>query len=195
MEFGHRLNIDHKVVDRLVLGQSRPHFPAFLDLCYRLDIPPDQFIFDLDNLTDIDIWRTLPKPAFIAVSRLSDRKKKALHRSLQKALIENPIPPVRVSHLAQKHGISYTAISTHFPREFSELRKRWVAWDRKQRRCSNTERLQNISDAVFSLVRHGVYPSERKLRDLGYVIASDLRREDVKQLLSTLQDIYEDLSK
>lgn len=193
VELSHRLNIDHKVVDRLISGPSRPHFPVILDLCYRLDIPPDQFIFDLDNLTDIDIWRTLSKPAFIAVSRLSDRKKKALHRSLQKALIENPTPPVRVSHLAQKHGISYTAISAHFPREFSELRKRWVAWDRKQRRCSNTERLQNISDSVFSLVRHGVYPSERKLRDLGYVIASDLRREDVKQLLSTLQDIFVDL--
>jgi len=68
-----------------------------------------------------------------------------------------------------------------------------TAWDRKQRRCSNTERLQNISDAVFSLVRHGIYPSERKLRDLGYVIPSDLRRDDVKHLLSTLQEIYREL--
>lgn len=193
LELCHKLNIEPKSLENMLNPNRRPYFLAFLDLCYRLDLPPDQFLFDRDILTSTELWRGLPKPTFTSKINLNPNEIKNIRSQLKKILNDNPIPPVRLSHLATKFGITYTRLQYNFPEEYRELRKRWTQWEKNFRRNNHAVRLECLVIAVLSLVRHGIYPSERKLRDLELVLPSDLRREDVKCLLRAFQEIYSDL--
>lgn len=193
IEISERLNIDPKSIRNMMNPNRRPYFLALIGLCYRLDIPPDQFLLDKDILTFVEQWRCLPKPIYNSRITLTHKERSTILSELKKILAENPNPPVRVSHLGAKFGVTYTSLQYSFPEEYRELRKRRTAWEKEFRRRNHTARLENLADAVFGLVRAGVYPSQRKLRDLGLVLPSDLRREDAKQLLEVLQEIYADL--
>lgn len=193
LDFCQKLNIEPKSIKNMLDPNHRPYFLAFLDLCYRMDLPPDQFLLDKDVLTSTELWRGLPKPAFVSKVNLNDKKKNHIRNELKKVLTDNPNPPVRVSHLAIKFDISYTCLQYNFPDEYRELRARWTQWDKNYRRSNHTARLEHFVSAVFSLTKHGIYPSERKLRDLELVLPSDLRREDIKCLLRAFQEIYSDL--
>jgi len=193
-EFSIRLNVDPKMISRLLSGQASPFFPALLDLCFRMDIPVDQFLLDRDVLTSPEIWRDFAKPVFHAGSRIPEKQKESIHKKLRRLLLENSLPPPRVSHLAAEFGISFTALSLTFPKEYRQLRSRYQKWEKKQRNISHADRLQNMTDAAFSLIRHGIYPSDRKLRDLKLVTPSDLRRDDVLTILRAIQAVYSDLN-
>lgn len=190
LEFCHKLNIEPKSIKNMLDPKRRPYFLALLDLCYRLDLPPDQFLLDKDILTSTELWRGLPKPVFTNKVNLDHKKKSFIRSELKKLIIDNPTPPVRVSHFSKKYEISYTCLQCNFPDEYRELRLRRTKWETNYRRNNHTNRLEHFVSAVFSLTRHGIYPSERKLRDLELVLPSDLRREEVKSLLKTFQEIY-----
>lgn len=130
---------------------------------------------------------------FAGICRIPDSKKQELRAALHQALEDNPKPPISISQLARRFGVSYSSINFNFPDEYHTLRKRFVEWEKCHRRSVQTDRLQNLTDNVFSLVRKGIYPSDRKLRDLSYVTPSDLRRNDIIATLRTLQDIYAEL--
>ncbi len=193
LDFCHKLNIEPKSIKNMLNPNRKPYFLALLDLCYRMDLPPDQFLLDKDILTSTELWRGLPKPAFTSKVNLNHKKKSYIRDELKKLLVDNPTPPIRVSHLASKFDISYTCLQYNFPEEYRELRKRWTQWERSYRRNNHAVRLECLTIAILSLVKHGIYPSERKLRDLELVLPSDLRREDVKCLLKAFQEIYSDL--
>lgn len=188
--FADRLNLDVNIVRRLLEGSSKPYFSTLLDLSYRLDIPLDQFLFDRDVLTSPDLWRNLPTPAFEAHSKLTSKQKKLILRQINRILKRNPCPPIRVSHFARKHNISHSTLYYNFPNEYRELRKRYSSWVMMERRTQHTQRLENLCGAIFSLVRQGVYPSDRKLRDLDILRQTDIRREDVQVILRAFQEIY-----
>jgi len=192
-EFSERLNISKKMIDALLTENHRPYFPALLDMCYRLDIPPDQLLFSRDNLTDQGMWLNIDKQVFVQSSQITEKDRKKVFSALKRIIKENPIPPVRVSHIAKKYEIRYSALNYHFPNEYRILRKRWSDWEANDRRYIHTVRLENLCHAVLGLVKNGVYPSDRRLRDLGLVKPSDLRREDVISVLRTFQDIYSGL--
>jgi AraC-like DNA-binding protein/DNA-binding Xre family transcriptional regulator len=192
-EFANRLSLDHKMIVKLVTGQVKPFFPNVLELCYRLDVPLDQFILDRDILTSPEMWKDLARPKFYAGSRIPEKKKEQIRKKLQRLLQENPTPPARVSHLAAEFGISYTGLSLAFPVEYQQLRSRCLKWEQKQRNSAHTDLLQNMADAAFSLARHGIYPSDRKLRQLKLVEPYDLRRDDVITILRAIQEVYANL--
>src|SRR5690606_25996989 len=77
-EFCSRLNLDFRIFDRVVHRNGRPLFSVVLDLCHRIEIPLDQFLFDRDSLTSPELWKNIDKPVFQPQSRLSDKKKKAI---------------------------------------------------------------------------------------------------------------------
>lgn len=192
LDFCHKLNVEPKSIKNMLSPNRKPYFLALLDLCYRMDLPPDQFLLDKDILTSTELWRGLPKPAFTSKVNLNHKKKSYIRDELKKLLADNPTPPIRVSHLASKFDISYTCLQYNFPDEYRELRSRWTKWDKNYRKNNHTARLEHFASAIFSLARHGIYPSERRLRDLELVLPSDLRREDVKCLLRAFQEIYSD---
>lgn len=189
-EFSEKLKLSKRMVKGVIAKTRRLYFPSLLDMCYRLDIPPDQFLFEPANLTDPSAWRTHAQTEYVIMAKLSPRKKQRIYEDLAKELKSKKAPPVRLSHVASKHGIKASTIRYNFPKESKELARRYRDWERKFRKESNHALLEALTSGIFSLARTGVYPSERKLRDLNYVKAHDLRREDVRLLLSTYQDIY-----
>ncbi|MBU3068264.1 TniQ family protein [Aestuariicella sp. G3-2] len=191
--FCERLNINPITISRFVDGGGRPYFPTLIDICYKLDIPLDNFLFDSDNLTAPENWRSSPCPHFYKSPKITEFRKKKIKESLNNVLTENPYPPINVSSLSCLHHISYNQLNYHFPEEYRMLRERYTAWEIEQREHRRSERLDNLTRSVLSLVKKDTYPSDRKLRDLKLVPASDLRRDDVKSLLRSLQKKYANL--
>lgn len=184
------LQADQKSISELASGRRRPHFASFLDMCYRMDIPPDQLLFEKDNMTTPEQWRTHPHAKLVVIKRLTLKQKKLILGDLRKAIKDNPSPAIRISHIASKHNVRYTTIRNIFPEEYKVLIQRRRSWESQLRKNTHQARIGQLTEGIFSLARHGIYPSERKLRDLKYVKPYDLRREDIRLLLCAFQDIY-----
>ena len=193
-QLAERLNVDDRILGRLVDKPARPLFPVVLDFCYRIDVPVDQFLFDRDNLTASEMWRNEATEQFFYSRRLTPPQKKRLAKELRSIVKENPMPPIRPSHFARKHNTTFSALNYNYPKEYELLRKRYTHWEKNSRRLGHLERVESLTEGVFGLVRQGIYPSDRRLRDLKLVLPSDLRREDVKVLLRTFQEIYSNLN-
>lgn len=191
-QFTKKLDVDYAIINRMLLGHNTL-LPVILDLCYRMDIPIDQFLFDKDILSEPSHWRQLPRPKFSSHARMDKKHRTKVATSIKKMINENPNPPQRLSHIANKLNTTVDVIRYHFPDELKILSQRYSSWQRDENRNQHTERLEKLCAGIFSLARRGVYPSTRKLHDLELVIPSDLRREDVKTLLKPLQEIYSEL--
>ncbi|ACR13181.2 hypothetical protein TERTU_4150 [Teredinibacter turnerae T7901] len=193
LEFSKLVQCDTRMLRRLINKEKRPYLPSILDICYRLDIPPDKLFFDRDILTCSENWKTHPREKYIDMSKLTKRKRTDLLKALQSALTTSATIPIRVSHIASRFNIRTSTIRYNFPEEYSILTARRSAWEKTVWRNQHQARLEKLVEGIFSLARVGVYPSERKLRDLNYMLPSDLRREDVKHLLGAFQDVYKSL--
>lgn len=191
--FANLLNIEPRMISGIVNKTRRFYFPAFMDLCHRLDIPPDHLLFDKDILSNPDNWRLGSSPTYVTMSKLSPMKKQKIHIDVKKALALKTNPPPRVSHIATKYGIQPSTIRYNFPKEYAELRRRWSSWDREFRKESHQYRIEKLTEGIYSLARNGIYPSERKLQDLGYVTSWELRRDDLKHILQSFQEVYKSL--
>lgn len=189
-EFAKKVHLTPRVVNGILDQSRRLYFPSFLDMCYRMDIPPDQFLFERDNLTDTENWRTHTQTEFVHMKKLSPRKLRVIYEEIEKALNSNIQPPPRLTHIASKHGTLASTVRYNFPKEAKALSKKYREWELKTKKDSYQALFERVTEGIFSLVRIGVYPSERKLKDLGYVKKNDLFREDVRHLLNTYQEIY-----
>ena len=184
------LNLDLAIFRRIVEEKGRLFFPVALDLCYRLEIPPDQFLFDRDVLTAPEVWNCIPKTIFTGGARLSTQERKRIQRALRRLLKKNPIPPVRVAHFARSQNVSKSALSYNFPDEYRELSRRYSKWEKDKFRAGHTQRLENICEAAFALAKQGIFPSKTRLEKLGFAKKSHTAREDVTIILEAFQTIY-----
>jgi len=194
MEFAEKLNISVDPIKEICVNNMRPYFPYLADLCYRINIPIDQFIFDSDLLSSPELWHGFSKPRYVSTTHISDRDKQSLLNHLKKILLENPMPPVAVSHLARKLNIDYNVIRYHFPDEYSELKRRYLKWDAQRLKDNKHLRMMKLINGVTDLVRLGIFPSDKKLKDFGFLIASDLRREDILSMTRAFQEYYQFLN-
>lgn len=192
--FCYRIQVEMNSLKKIIDQSTNPHFPSILDLCYRLNIPIDQFIFDNDILHSEASWRSAPQTAFYSQNRLTDKKKLAIQVKLTEYIRNNPAQPSRVGTIAQQLNTTKPILKYHFPAEYDELSRRFDLWEKNEFHQQHIERLEKISNAMFGLVRKSIFPTHRKLIDLDLVIPSDLRREDVLELLRAFQKIYSDLS-
>jgi len=192
-ELAERLNVEVTSIERMLRPAGHPFFPALLDMCYRLDIPIDQFLFDQDLLTSPSNWRVLSRPRFVASSNVDAKKKKAVYRTLRKTIDKNENPPPKISDIARKHNIDYNVIQYNFPLEYAEIKRRYAKWDKEVRKNKVHDRIDRLVRGITELGRNNVYPSNRKLRDLGYLQPHDLRRDDVICILKAFQEVYRDM--
>ena len=124
------------------------------------------------------------------MAKLSERKKQRIFEDLHRALRAKKTPPIRPSHIASKHSIRSSTIRYNFPKEYKELIARRSAWENDLRRKTHQSSIESLTQGIFSLVRQGIYPSERKLRDLKYLRSFEIRRPDLKHILESFQDMY-----
>lgn len=185
--------VDENSLRLWATGQYRPFATALLDLCYRIDIPPDNLLLDGPALTSPEIWRKGPAPHFVSLVKLGGTRLKQIKSALQQLITKNPDPPPLISDVAESLDITYSVIKYHFPDEYRILRKRSTEYRKYVRTKEGQIRMEKFVSAVQSLLEKGIYPSERQLKQLGYVRAGELRRPELIQKLRELQAEYSDL--
>lgn len=189
-ELANFLESDNRRIEGLLTGERRPYFPALMDICYRMDIPPHELLFSTCNLTTVENWRMLEKRSFVSMSKLTPQKKNALKQAIDRALQSDETPPPQVSKIATEFGIKYTTIQQNFETEYNELVKRRIKWERQLRKTRHQHRIESLCEGVFKLARTGKFPSERNIRKIGAVKPHELRRYDLSLILSAFQQIY-----
>lgn len=189
--FSEKINISVDPIKEICTNNMRPYFPYLADLCYRINIPIDQFIFDSDLLSSPELWHGFSKPRYVSTTHISEKDKAVLSNELKRLISENPSPPIAVSHLSNKLGISYEIIRYHFPDEYAELKRRRAKWDALRLQDGKHLRLQNLMTGVIDLTNLGIFPSDKKLKEFDYLIASDFRREDILMMVRSFQEYYQ----
>lgn len=189
-DLARELQIRHRRLKGIIEGKRRPYFAAFMDLCYRMDIPPHELLFSTCNLTDPENWKDFGKTSFTNMSKLTAQKKAAIKKALEEALRSNQSPPPQVSKIATEFGIKYTTIQQNFEPEYNELVKRRIKWERQLRKTRHQHRIESLCEGIFKLARSGKFPSERNIRKIEAAKPHELRRYDLSLILSAFQQVY-----
>ena len=176
-ELNRLTGIPSEVIRNYIRGICKPSFAVFIDLCYRMDIPPRAMIFGTLPISEPSTWRNPKRPA---------------HRYRDRSRTEAQIEEIRL-YLA-KHGIDYASEHTlkqiamdmttsvgflrhRFPELCEKVVQRCVARraDELRHRVHTRSRLKTLATA--QVVDSGHYPSHRRLKATGLVKPSDLRRK------------------
>jgi len=184
--------IDPIYLKKWSTGQTHPSLTALLDLCYRIDVPPDALLLDGPSLTSPDNWRKTGKPHFVSLVKLNKFQLGTMKATLQQIITKNPDPPPLISDVAESLGITFTVLNYHFPDEYRIIKQRSVAYRQYLRTVEGKIRMEKFVASVEALLDQGIYPSERQLKQLGYVRSGDLRRPELIEKLRELQNKYED---
>ena len=185
--FSKMTKVNKRYLREWSLGIRKPAFMSFLDLCYRMDIPPDVLLMNGLPLTDPGNWRKLEATRFVKMRKLSMRQKDEIHAYLKRVISENNIPPEPLSRIAKRFRVTYVILNYHFPDEYSVIKQRYDKYRNVQKVNADKKRMNNLEESINKLVKEGLYPSERKLKERKLVLISDLRRQDVRDHLHELQ--------
>lgn len=188
--FSEQTQIHHRYLREWALNIRRPTFQMFMELCYRMDIPPDILLLDELPLTDPDNWRREGKPEIVIMKKLTKSRKDEIHNTLDNLIRSNPNPPISLSKIAKNLGVSCNIIRYHFPEQYKTIRSRFKAWQDSNRERIKKERLCRLYEGVQKLISMGIYPSERKLKEFDLILPSVLRLSYVKTELCKLQRSY-----
>ncbi len=184
------INIGKKYLFKWANGIVKPTFIFFLELCYRLDIPPNIFLFENLPLTNTGMWRTESTIKFVSKTELPTEKlyyiKIYLHSIIKGKFYKNISP----STISKKFNITHNVLRYHFPDEYSVIKRYYQKRINEARSKRNKERLTSLISGVKTLTEKGIYPSERKLKEFKLVQPSILRQAKFKIILKKLQKKY-----
>lgn len=192
--FSKEVNIRQPYIWRWMDGSSKPTFPSFLDLSYRLGVPPDGLLLSENRpIIDIRPSRIRKQRVFVEMRKLTEHEKKRMSAVLNRVIREEAEPPPLLSEVAKEIGVSVAVIKYHFANKAEIIKKRSDDWRNMIRTNRELERIERALDGANELIRMGIYPSERRLREFSYVRPSDLRRPEILKALRELQDQHSDL--
>lgn len=185
--FSEQTQLHHRYLREWALNIRRPTFEMFIELCYRMTIPPDVLLMDQLPLTDPDSWPHRGTPGMVTMRKLTNNRKKKLRDALIDLIKLNPNPPTLPSEIAKNHSVTYNVIKYHFPEYYKIIRSRYTEWQSINREHKKEERLNRLAEGVNKLTLMDIYPSERKLKEFKLILPSELRIPYIKDKLEILQ--------
>lgn len=167
--------------------KTRPGFALFMELCYRLDCPPDRFLLDSMELLSPDSWRRkLIYPRYVVRVGYTAKQIARMETHLGRIVDRNPTPPPRITDIARRLGVRYCFLRWRFPIHYRTLMRRSEAWRSKQTKMKVTGRSKRLKRAYYTLLSKGEYPSQRRLKSRGYLSPSELRLPAIRAELAKL---------
>lgn len=188
--FGEKLAVEPNTVERICKG-GRPYFPFLADICFRIDVPIDQFLFDSNLMSSPELWRAFSKPRYVCTSHITEDRKSDIRSKMLKELVQTISPPLAPSHFAKNMNINYDVLRYHFPKEYSQMRQRFMKWESEKINDERHVRLLRVINGVLDLVKRGISPSEINLVRYGHTIPSDLRRKELRPIIRELLEYYQ----
>ncbi len=185
--FARLLNLSAHQMYTWSTRRSLPGFVPAMELCYRLDCPPDRFLLEPIELLPPDIWRRrLQRPRYATKNGYTEKQVQKMERILNRAVRENKTPPPLITDIARRLRVRYCFLRWRFPAQYGILVKRSQEWRTKQAKLKFENRLHRLQRGYRKLLSQGIYPSQRQLKRHGYLLPSELRLATVRVELAKL---------
>ena len=172
------------------LGHIRPTFPKMLRILRMLNTTPEDFFLTKNGALNIDVPKNIPREPTIkrALIILTPEMKADIRNDLDKVLTDEIA--ISATELAARHKRSLCNIRYHFPDKYKALIERYKSQQLEKRARTREERIKRVTAVAQGLLDRGIYPSQRKLKATGKVIATDLTRKDVRRALAQIRGNY-----
>jgi transcriptional regulator with XRE-family HTH domain len=180
--------LSRRMIRQWSSGETKPYLTGLLELAYRTQIPPAAMLLEGVGLTDPNSWLKEKRPTFVARGKkLTKERILQIRRELRQAIKSRSPKTISVKKFARDLGTTYLVIKYHFPREYELLQKKGRLAELRSRKALMTKRIQQTIVAAHELAGHGIYPSDRALKERTGIIPSSLRRLEVKKVLRAVR--------
>ena len=185
VELEKRLGFKNRILQQWENGDRKPTFHTLMELCYRLDLPPDQFLLYTDNLANPIDERCSSRPRFARKKAWSERPPEVvatkLHALLGKPWDGEPL----LKDVAKKLGVTTSYLRYHFPDQVRCIADMRANYRNAARESQGQERINRVENALRAADSCGLYPSDRHLRMVSDLSIGDLRVQEVKSRVMT----------
>lgn len=147
-------------------GHGIPVFPELLQLCYRLGSTTLAFLTAEEVVIDLDRIGYAMEPKWLTHKLRPPRKRlhpKALREDLQAIIIAQEYPPPSLQAVAKRLGHSIPSLRRNCPDLCEVIVARSTEYIQAQKQHRLETRTQEIREAVLSLQRAGIYPSQLRV--------------------------------
>ena len=179
------LNLSRYLVLDWTKQNKRPNLVAFVEFCYRLDIPPARF-FDQTEMLITGPLRVRPNFSCQRRTPMSDKKYKRVKSQLR-ALIDGEADLGTLNDVATRLGISERMLADRYPEENATIARRGRARRAREKVERDAARCERVEIWANELAAREVYPSERQIKKGCGILPSDLRVPKVKAVLRKIQ--------
>ena len=184
-DFAHYFKVGTVMARKYAEGRARPMFPALIRMLYSLQLSPvDLFLNRVDSLPLTGrVLLSQYKHEQARRRQLTERAKGRIRKDLEE-LLTSTSEIVGPSDFARRYDLPFLTIRYHFPNLYSQHRARFDQQEKQKRQVVRMDRIKRVVGAANELIDQGVFPSQRKLKGTGKVIATDLTRSDVRKALA-----------
>jgi len=174
------LKVNHQNLKNIMLGNRLPTLYVFMDLAYRLGVPPDQLLIDYEQpIVDLREYRLKEQRYFVKMSKLSHLKIQKIKAELTRILRSRNKNPSSLSEVARNLALGVKVLREHFPKESQKIQDNKKIWHEKNKIKRETDRVGRVLKVAEEIYANGEYPSERRIKKWPGIKANDLRRSEV----------------
>lgn len=173
-------------------GRARPSFRQVTRFFRSIQCPPSALVSGFPLIIDPELIAPIDEPPLRAVTKYPKDDYDAVKKKML-ALLKSPAAsPPSLMEVSRRLGRSVSLLQYRYP----ELCKRIILVARNGR-ASEAEKRQRaregrLRNALKACIQQGIYPSDRHLRRLASLAASDLRRQDLQRVIrDSRQDLRE----
>lgn len=182
------IGMSRRMIRQWASGETKPYLSGLLELAHRTQIPLAEMLLEGVGLTHPSSWLKNKRPTFVARGKkLTKERIDQIRTELHRAIKSKKSIAISVKKFARSLGTSYLVVKYHFPEEYRLLQEKSRLAELRSWKAVMAKRIQQCVAAAQNLAYHGVYPSDRALKDLPGIISSDLRRLEVKKVLRTVR--------
>ena len=167
--FARRLGLNWEQFRAWTRGTAIPVFPELLQLCYRLGTTPLAFLTAEEVVIDLNHIVYSAEPEWLTRELRPPRKRlrpEMLRQDLQAIITAQEAPPPTLREVAERLGHSVPALRRNCPDLCEAMVTRYTEYIQTQKQRRLEARAREIKEAVLSLQRAGVYPSQERVAAL-----------------------------
>lgn len=180
--------MSRRMVRQWACGETKPYLSALMELAYRTQIPPAVMLLEGVGLAYPNSWTNEKRPTFVVRGKkLTGEELSEIRLELVRVIKSKTSEIITVKKFAKRVGTTYLVIRYHFPEEYQLLQKKGRLQDLRNRQTLRSNRIKQTIAAAHSLAERGVYPSDRALKGCAGIIASSLRRLEVKKAVRAVR--------
>lgn len=176
--------IELACIKRWRSGATRPSLVQFIRFCRSVQCPPSALITGHPLFIDTALIKKIDEAPLRVVTHRSKDDFADLERRLAQLLQSTVGRPLSLKEVARRLGRSESVLIYRYPGKAKEIIRAAGDFERSQAGLRSEQRKERLLAALGRLQSQEIYPSDRHLKKIGGVPASDLRRPELKHLIA-----------